>query len=308
MVLIIRWLLFEPYHIPTGSMEPTLHGDPGFLKGDRVGVNKLIYGPRVPFMNKRLFHLAEPKRWDIVVFKTPVPNALHKTLVKRVVGLPGERIHIADGKIWVNGAPAEPPESLRNVLYYTDVLGQDEKAIERFILQLAQHKGESPLLNPVNLTVKNFYAELAKIRQRLADRDPATLSQEETGRLLEELSPVSKNIGAQLFATQQAAQYPLRYGILPDDQYTLVPENGYLVCGDNSQDSADGRFFGWLPNDNIMGRAFCIMWPVPRWRDFTGFSKTWWGMGLLYGLPALLIILEGSVLIRKHLSRHAPAQ
>jgi signal peptidase I len=271
--------------------------------GDRVGVNKLVYGPRVPFMSKRIFHLGEPKRWDIIVFSTPQPNALHKTLVKRVVGLPGERIHIADGKIWVNGASVEPPESLRNVLHYTDVLGQDKAQVERFILQLAKHKGESPLLNPVNFTVRDFYAQLAKIREQVGDRDPATLSQEEVDKLLDLLSPVSRDIGSQLFAMQQAVQYPLRYGILPDDQYSIVPANCYLVCGDNSPDSADGRYFGWLPNDNILGRAFCIMWPISRWRDFTGFSQTWWGRGILYGLPAILVILECSALIRKRGSR-----
>ncbi|HNV21125.1 MAG TPA: S26 family signal peptidase, partial [Candidatus Hydrogenedentes bacterium] len=71
VVLLIRWLWFEPFSIPSGSMEPTLHGDAKFLKGDRVAVNKLAYGPRVPFSNMRLIDLGDPERWDIVVFITP---------------------------------------------------------------------------------------------------------------------------------------------------------------------------------------------------------------------------------------------
>ena len=298
-VLLIRWLVFESYQIPTGSMEPTLHGDPRFLRGDRVGVNKLIYGPRLPFMNKRLVHLGEPQRWDIVVFNTVDPKAEHPTLVKRIVGLPGERIHIADGKICVNGTPVEPPESLRGVPHYTSELNRDKKSVERFVLELAKRDVQSAFLNPINFTARDFYAQLAKIRERLGSRDPQQLSQQEIDSLLGELNPVSKDIAHQLYAMHQEAQYPLRYGILPDDVYSLVPDNSYLVCGDNSGDSADGRYFGWLPNGNILGRAFCIMWPISRWRDFTGFSKTWWGMALLCGVPALLIAHEGIAYMRR---------
>ncbi|MGI6460164.1 MAG: signal peptidase I [Candidatus Hydrogenedentales bacterium] len=95
VVLLIRWLWFEPFSIPSGSMEPTLHGDAKFLKGDRVAVNKLAYGPRVPFCNIRLLDMGDPARWDIVVFITPEEGAAHKVLIKRVAGLPGERVTIS---------------------------------------------------------------------------------------------------------------------------------------------------------------------------------------------------------------------
>jgi len=307
LILGIRWLLFESYRIPTGSMEPTLHGDPRFLRGDRVAVNKLIYGPRVPFMNKRIFKLAEPSRWDIVVFKTVEKNAVHKTLIKRVVGLPGERIHIAEGKIWVNGAPVEPPEALRDLLHYTTTLAQDEGQVKQFVLQVAKQNVRSKLLNPDNFTVQDLYQQLGTIREGLGSRDPAALTSGEVDALLGALTPVSWDIVHQLFAMHQELLYPLRYGILPDDEYSLVPENHYLVCGDNSADSADGRCFGWLPNDNILGRAYCIMWPISRWRDLTGFSRTWWGAGLLYGIPALLIALESIAWIRHRRRRLTPS-
>ncbi len=298
-VLAVRWLLFEPYKIPTGSMEPTLHGDMRFFRGDRVGANKLIYGPRVPFMNERIFHLAEPERWDIVVFRTVQKDAVHKTLVKRIVGLPGERIHIQDGKICVNGKPVDPPEPLRGILYYTSEFSPTEQQLDRFILYMAR-AGASVLENaPQDYAIRVLALELERVRDGLGGRDPELLSPEEMKSLARELNPVSRQIVGQFFRAQQESQYPLRYGILPSDEYSLVPENCYLVCGDNSGDSADGRVFGWLPNDNILGRAFCIWWPLGRMRDLTGFSRTWWGMGLLYGIPALLVAYEAGSWIRR---------
>ena len=305
-VLTVRWLLFEPYKIPTGSMEPTLHGDMRFFRGDHVGANKLIYGPRVPFMNKRIFHLAEPERWDIVVFRTVQENAVRKTLVKRIVGLPGERIHIQDGKIFVNGKPVEPPEPLRGILHYTSEFSPTEQQLDRFILHMAS-AGASVLENaPQDYAIRVLALDLERVRNGLGGRDPELLSPEEVKSLARELSPVCREIVGRFFRAQQESQYPLRYGILPSDEYSLVPENCYLVCGDNSGDSADGRVFGWLPNDHILGRAFCIWWPPGRMRDLTGFSKTWWGMALLYGIPALLVAYEAGWWIRSR-RRTAPA-
>ena len=123
IALVIRWCFAEPYRIPSGSMEPTLHGDPGIGKGDRVFVNKWIYGLRYPFMNKRIYYGQKPERWDIVVFKTVEEKALHGTLVKRIVGLPGERIHIQDGKVFVNGEPLEIPDFLPEGQQYYDPPG-----------------------------------------------------------------------------------------------------------------------------------------------------------------------------------------
>lgn len=291
-VFVIRWGLFETYSIPTGSMEPTLHGDPRAWRGDRVGVNKLVYGPRVPFTNHRLFRLGEPQRWDIVVFNTPQENAVHKRLIKRVVGLPGERIYIKDGQIWVNGQPMEPPDELRYILNYTTELAYDEDDVRAFSLHMAKSGLRSPLLNATNSGVKDLYAELDALAPRLADKDLMALPEAESVALFNEITEPSRKTLAELFRMNHALQYPLRYGVLEDDEYSVVPEDCYLVCGDNSGESADGRYFGWLPNGNIFGRAFCIWWPLERMRDLTGFSKTWWGMALLYVFPAGLVGYE----------------
>lgn len=214
LALLIRWPVGEPFKIPSSSMEPTLQ------IGDRIFVNKWIYGVkfpfngyRIPFTSKKIWYTdhriwrgAELKRWDIVVFysveKDP-EHAKHDILVKRIVGLPGERIHIANGKVYVNDEPLELPPDMPEV-EYTSQLG-------------------------------------------------------------------------------------MMYGILKDDQHAVVPPDHYLLLGDNSSRSRDGRYFGWVPSYHILGRVSNIWWPIWHWRDFTGFSNTWWWRSIVGALGLLLI-------------------
>jgi signal peptidase I len=136
--LCIRWSVAEPFKIPSGSMEPTLHGDPAFLMGDRIFVNKHAYGIRYPFngiqfpgtskpfwyADSPLLDGDDPERWDIVVFRSVEPKPLHNTLVKRIVALPGERVLIQDGKIEIDGVPLDLPEGMTEV-YYTRPLSSN---------------------------------------------------------------------------------------------------------------------------------------------------------------------------------------
>jgi len=119
-ILFIKGCVFDQYIIPSGSMEPTLHGG-NLFTGDRVLVNKTIYGLRIPFTTIRLHTWGKPQRWDIVVFKCVDKKSEHSTLIKRVVGLPGEKIRIRNGRILVNGevipfSPSMPP----NIYYLND--------------------------------------------------------------------------------------------------------------------------------------------------------------------------------------------
>lgn len=84
-------------------MEPTLHGNENMFLGDRVLTNKLLFGPRIPFTTIRLMDWWEPQRWHIVVFKPPAGRSEHPRLIKRIVGLPGERVQSKDGKLLING-------------------------------------------------------------------------------------------------------------------------------------------------------------------------------------------------------------
>lgn len=101
LFLFLRTFLVEAYRIPSGSMIPAL------LIGDWLFVNKLVYGPHVPFTKINLPGYAEPKRYEIAVFVSPPqidqPEDPTPTLVKRIVGMPGDTIYMRDGKLYING-------------------------------------------------------------------------------------------------------------------------------------------------------------------------------------------------------------
>jgi len=105
IALVIRTLLFQPFSIPSGSMESTL------LIGDYLFVSTYAYGYThyalplsLPLFSGRLF-AAEPKRGDVVVFRLPSDDRVD--YIKRVVGLPGDRIQMIEGVLHINGAPVK---------------------------------------------------------------------------------------------------------------------------------------------------------------------------------------------------------
>src|SRR5690606_41304609 len=83
---VLKSLVIDIVRIPSASMEPFLHGDPSRFRGDYVAVNKLAFGPRIPFTSVRIVPWGEVRRWDIVVFRNPDPDADNPVLIKRVVG------------------------------------------------------------------------------------------------------------------------------------------------------------------------------------------------------------------------------
>lgn len=233
IILFIKGCIVDQYSIPSGSMEPTLHGHPNMFKGDRVLTNKMIFGPRIPFTTIRLWNWWEPDRWDIVVFKPPEGGSEHPRLIKRVVGLPGERVEIRDRRIYIDGE-LEPlgdtmPEDFKGYWGYRDIQGAIQQA-----------------------------------------------PREEQRRAL----------------MQMLEQYPPNYGSIQQDQYQVVPDDHYLLLGDNSLNSVDGRMFGWVHRDHLYGRASAVFWPIGHARDFTGFSHTWWGKMLLFGIPLAIVSFE----------------
>lgn len=217
LAMLIRWPVAEPYKIPSSSMEPT------FMPGDRIFVNKHAYGvrypmngQRIPFTLKNIWYAdsflwdgPDVERWDIVVFKSVEPGAPHDTLVKRVVGMPGERILIRDGKLIVDGELLELPDFMPDVQYTSTVVGN-----------YIQSNG---------------------------------------------------------------------YGLLADDEHSLIPEDHYFLLGDNSGSSRDGRWFGFMPKHHIVGEVTSIWWPLDRWRDFTGYtSRPWWT--IMWALIAVWVV------------------
>jgi signal peptidase I len=91
-----RTTLANHYQVPSGSMQPNLQ------PGDRIAVNMLAYGLRVPFTDIELIDRGEPQRGDVVVFKSPADGT---RLIKRVVAVGGDTVALADGRLWIDGVP-----------------------------------------------------------------------------------------------------------------------------------------------------------------------------------------------------------
>ena len=103
VVLILRSFVAEPFRIPSNSMMPTL------LTGDFILVNKFAYGLRLPITNQKFLPIGEPQRGDVVVFHFPghTPDDPNKGVdfIKRVIGLPGDRVGYHDNQVSINGVP-----------------------------------------------------------------------------------------------------------------------------------------------------------------------------------------------------------
>jgi signal peptidase I len=98
IALLIRAVVIEPFKIPSGSMIPTLE------IGDQIFVNKFIYGVRIPWLNKVPFVISRlPQRGDVIVFNNPLDES--KDFIKRVVGLPGDKVEIINEVVYINGEP-----------------------------------------------------------------------------------------------------------------------------------------------------------------------------------------------------------
>lgn len=118
--MFIRTFFIQAFKIPSGSMKPTL------MERDRLMVNKLRYGPRVPFTkSKRLPGLTEPKRGDVIVFIYPVDSS--RDFIKRLVAFEGEEVEIKEGDLYINGELVREP-LIKNTYYYNGVkYGQEGK-------------------------------------------------------------------------------------------------------------------------------------------------------------------------------------
>lgn len=99
--ILLRAFVLGAFAIPSGSMRPTLQ------EGDFLFANKLLFGARVPFTHWHLPALRAPRRGDLVIFQSPLEN--DQTVVKRVVGTPGDTIAMADGRLRVNGDVVPEP-------------------------------------------------------------------------------------------------------------------------------------------------------------------------------------------------------
>ncbi len=138
IALLVRTFVVEPFKIPSGSMIPTLQ------VGDYLFVSKFTYGHRIPFTKERLFMGEGPKRGDIVVFEYPRDPA--KDYIKRIIGLPGDRIVYQDKRLYINNQPV-PYERTGEYTYH------DERDREVTSLRLTEQLED----HPHSVLIRPFY-------------------------------------------------------------------------------------------------------------------------------------------------------
>lgn len=202
VVLVLRSFVAEPFRIPSNSMMPTL------LTGDFILVNKFAYGLRLPITNDKFVDIGAPERGDVVVFRPP--HHPDQDWIKRVIGLPGDRVAYFDNQVHVNGEPV-PYESLGT--YEGVDSGVEMTGAEELVEQLP---GRSH-------------------------------------RVLERTS------------------LPFRD---PGQGEWVVPAGHYFVMGDNRDNSEDSRYWGFLPEQNLRGKAFLIWMHIDGGVDFSRIGES----------------------------------
>ena len=170
LAFFIRTFIAQPFKIPSSSMFPTLK------PGDRIFVNKFIYGGRVPLTDIKLPKVRSPRLGDIVVFLSPIEKK--KYLVKRYIAGEGETVEISGGDLYIDGERIETNPCGKFFYYGHGEYGEEDKEIK-------------------------------------------------------------------------------------------VPEGCFYALGDNSANSLDSRFWGFVPNKNLVGKAFLIHWPIKRIQFFS---------------------------------------
>ena len=104
LALFIRTFIVQAFKIPSGSMEDTL------AIGDHILVNKFIYGTKIPFVDGRFLKIRDPKRGDVIVFEYPEDPS--KDFIKRVIGLPGDKVQVINKRVYVNDKPYVIPQEV----------------------------------------------------------------------------------------------------------------------------------------------------------------------------------------------------
>lgn len=192
VVFLLRSFLVEPFRIPSTSLSPTL------LKGDFILVNKFDYGIRLPVIHTKLWDIGEPKRGDIIVFRYP-PNP-SVDFIKRVIGVPGDKISYINKTLYVNGVPQQ-----QSVVGTQQAKDDDDQAWQ------AQIRTE----------------DLVGLKHQIY------------------VDPTRNN---------------------QDVRDIIVPPHMYFVMGDNRDNSLDSRYWGFVPEKNIVGRGMLI------WMSWAGFN------------------------------------
>ena len=211
IVFLLRSFLVEPFKIPSGSMVPTL------VVGDFILVNKFAYGIRIPLVNKKIIDVGEPRRGDVMVFRFPEDPSLD--YIKRVIGVPGDKIVYANKRLFINGVE-QPRKSAsdylhRERIHYSRQLIEKVGGVEHAILVEDDAPSAVPFTRP----------------------------------------------------------FPFRENCNYNNEGVAcsVPPGHYFMMGDNRDNSADSRVWGFVPDENIVGKSFFIWFNFSEPRRFGGF-------------------------------------
>jgi signal peptidase I len=211
LVFVLRSFLYEPFKIPSSSMVPTL------LVGDLILVNKFTYGIRLPVINKKVIQINDPQRGDVMVFKYPMD--MSQDYIKRVVGVPGDKITYENKRLTVNGVEVK----------YTalDDYLNDEKLVYN----------------------KQYEENLTGVSHRI---------------LNDETQSTYRREGVYPFPHSENCSYR-------SDGFTcIVPAGNYFMMGDNRDNSLDSRYWGFVPDQNIVGKAFFVWMNLGNLRRIGG--------------------------------------
>jgi len=224
VMFVIRPFFIQAFRIPSGSMEDTL------LVGDFLLVNKFIYGAKspdkIPFTNIEIPYftlpaLADPKPGDVMVFKAP--HEPDKDFIKRCIAAPRQTVEIKDKHVYINGQKMENPPRSKYITNYS--IPKSAGLRDNFGPARVPAKGDTlrfAKLNEYEYEMLRMYLDYMKMT--LVNRD---------------------------------SEFTINS--LPADFY-VMDQDCYFMMGDNRDNSRDSRFWGWLPENHIRGKALVLYW------------------------------------------------